>query len=103
MSTRFKPGDFVIYRKHKQSVRPGPNAREIHPAPNGDYYSYEVDKFWRVIGVLPDHKIVVGTRRGKQLTLDEEDPALRCARWWERWFFRHRFPVPTNSSSVSRD
>jgi hypothetical protein len=92
MKTAFKPGDRVIYRKQKQSVRPGPHARDIHPAPHGDNYSYEVDKFWTVVAVQADRKIVVRTRRGKQLTLEADDPALRRAAWWERFLFRHRFP-----------
>jgi hypothetical protein len=89
-----KPGDFVIYRKQKYSVHPGPHAKDIFPTPNGDYYSYHVDKFWTVISVQPDHTVVVCTRRGKQHTLVADDPALRRANWWERLVFRHRFPTP---------
>jgi hypothetical protein len=93
MRELFKPGDQLIYRKQKVSVRPGRNARSIHPAPYGDSYSYEVDKFWTVIAVQSDNKIVVCTRRGKQLTLDASDPALRRAHWFERLLFRRRFPA----------
>ena len=92
MSADFRPGDCVIYRKQKYSVHPGPHARGIDPAPCGDYYSYQVDKFWTVVAVQPDRKIVVRTRRGKQLTLQADDPALRRAAWWERFLFRRRFP-----------
>jgi hypothetical protein len=94
MTAPFKPGDCVIYRKRKLSVRPGPHARGIQPAPNGDDYSYEVPKFWRVVAVQPDRTILVRTRRGKQLTIQADDPALRRAHWWELWFYRRRFPVP---------
>ena len=52
MAANFKPGDCVIYRKPKFSAHPGPHARDIHPAPNGDSYSYWVSKFYRVIAVL---------------------------------------------------
>jgi hypothetical protein len=93
MKTRFKPGDWVIYRKHKYSVHPGPHAKGITPALHGDSYSYQVDKFWTVIAVQADDQIVVRTRRGKQLTLSVDDPALRRAHWWERLLFRSRFPV----------
>jgi hypothetical protein len=93
MRTDFKLGDYVIYRKQKHSVRPGPNAKRIYPAPYGDDYSYKVDKFWMVIAVQPNDEITVCTRRGKQLTLNTDDPALRRAYWWERLLFRHRFPV----------
>jgi hypothetical protein len=93
VSARFKLGDCVIYRKQKSSTRPGPNAKEIYPAPNGDSYSYEVDKFWKVVALHPGTKeIIVCTRRGKQLTLNEDDPALRRAHWLERFLFRSRFP-----------
>ena len=94
MSPSFKPGDRVVYRKSKYSVCPGPHARDIQPTPRGDYYSYHVDKYWTVIAVQPDHMVVVCTRRGKQLTLPLDDPALRRARWWERFLFRNRFPTP---------
>jgi hypothetical protein len=94
MLPHFKPGDFVIYRKPKYSVHPGQNARSVYPSPNGDLYSYYVDKFWTVISVQSKGDIVVSTRRGKQLTVPASDPALRRARWWERLLFRRRFPSP---------
>ena len=97
MAAHFQAGDCVLYRKPKFSVRPGPNAKEIHPAPHGDYYSYYVSKCYRVISVLPQHKIVVQTRRGRQLILADDDPALRRARWWERLLFRYRFPPFTSA------
>jgi len=93
MTAHFRPGDYVIYRKQKCSVHPGRHAKDIYPAPYGDFYSYEVDKFWTVMAVLPNDQIVVCTRRGKQLTLGTGDPALRRAHWFERFLFRHRFPV----------
>jgi hypothetical protein len=95
MTSRFRVGDDVIYRKQKFSVHPGPHARAVSPAPNGDHYSYCVDKFWKVIAVEADGQIVVRTRRGKQLTINVRDPALRRAYWWERLLFRSRFPVLT--------
>jgi hypothetical protein len=93
MTAHFKPGDAVIYRKQKFSLRPSPQAKDICPAAYGDYYSYSVDKFWRVIAVRANQQIVVCTRRGKELTLEADDPALRRASWWERFVFRHRFPT----------
>jgi hypothetical protein len=94
MTAHFKPGDCVIYRKQKFSVHPGPHAKDIRPAPYGDFYSYEVDKFWLVVAVERNNEITVRTRRGKHLTLNADDPALRRARWLERFLYRHRFPVP---------
>jgi hypothetical protein len=93
MSALFNPGDYVIYRKQKCSVHPGSHAKEIRPSPHGDLYSYEVDKFWLVVAVESANKVTVCTRRGKRLTLNTNDPALRRARWLERFMFRHRFPI----------
>jgi hypothetical protein len=95
MAAFFKPGECVIYRKQKFSTHPGPRATSIWPTPNGDSYSYCVDKYYRVIDVRPDNKVIVVTRRGRQHTLAADDPALRKPRWWQRLFFRRRFPAPT--------
>jgi hypothetical protein len=92
MTPAFKPGDCVIYRKQKFSVHPGPHARDIQPAPNGDSYTYCVPKLYRVIAVEPT-QLVVRTRRGRQRTLAAGDPGLRRAHWWERLLLRGRFPT----------
>lgn len=92
MPRRFKPGDPVIYRKQKYSVHPGPNAKNIWPSSGGDYYTYSVDKYYRVIEVPDINTIVVLTRRGRQRVLNSGDPALRRINFFERLFFRHRFP-----------
>lgn len=88
-----EPGDFLIYRKPKVSPRPGPRARNVHPAENGDDYYYEVDKFWTVSDVLDDGRLVAVTRTGKRLYLTPRDERLRKAGWLERLRFRRRFPV----------
>jgi hypothetical protein len=95
MSARIRPGDVVVYRKQKSSLRPGPHARDIQPATHGDSYSYSVEKFWRVVAVEPDQTLVVRTRKGKQHTLVASDPNLRRAHWWERLLFWHRCPPRT--------
>ena len=82
-------------RLARTSRAPGTHAFAVSAAPHGDYYSYCVDKFWRVVAVQPDHKLVILTRRGKRLTVADYDPALRPASWWERLFLRHRFPAAT--------
>src|SRR5262249_59508065 len=87
MSSRFRPGDVVVYRKQKSSLHPGPHARDIQPAPHGDSYSYLVEKFWRVVAVQPDNNLVVRTRKGKQHTIGPSDPNLRgvhCSTSWRR-------------------
>jgi hypothetical protein len=93
MKTLFKTGDLVIYRKQKYSVHPTLNAKVVAPASNGDQYCYQVDKFWRVIAVQPDQTLLVRTRRGKQLMIAANDPALRRPHWWERLLLKHRFPT----------
>ena len=94
MAVHFKPGDCVIYRKQKFSAHPGPNAKAVWPAANGDHYTYFVEKFYRVVALEPDDRIVVLTRRGRQRTLDATDLCLRRARWWHRVLLRRRFPMP---------
>jgi hypothetical protein len=94
MIKQFRPGDCVIYRKQKLSVHPGRHAQDIHPAPNGDTYTYCVLKFYRVVAVQANHTIIVRTRRGRERTLASADTALRRAHWWERLFFAGRFPPP---------
>jgi len=100
MSALFHPGDYVIYRKQKFSSHPGPHAKGIRPCQHGDFYSYEVDKFWLVVDVESANKVTVCTRRGKRLTLNADDPALRHARWLERFMFRHRFPHTHDAASA---
>ena len=95
MSARFRPGDVVVYRKQKSTVHPGRRARDLEPAPHGDFYSYSVEKFWRVVAVRPDGTLVVRTRRGKQHTVAAGDPNLRSAHWWERLLFWDRLPPRT--------
>jgi len=84
MGMSISPGDLLIYQKTKISARPGPNATNIFPAPNGDTYSYTVTKIYRVVEILSDQSIIVVTKRGRQRTLNSRDPALRRANRWER-------------------
>jgi len=87
----FKPGDPVVFCKTKQSVRPGPRAKAIDPAPQGDDYTYLVDKFW-VVADVTDGKMTLQTRRGKTHVVDAKDPHVRRPRWWELLWYRNRFP-----------
>jgi hypothetical protein len=100
MSARFRPGEVVVYLKQKSSLHPGPHAGNIQPAPHGDFYSYLVEKFWRVVAVQPDNKLVVRTRKGKQHTIAANDPNLRRTHWWERLLFWHRFPPRAPEGSL---
>ena len=87
----WKPGDWVIYRKQKFSTSPGPRAKQVLPATQGETYSYFVEKFWVVADVLDDGQLLLRTRRGKNHTVTPDDPWLRRARWWERWLYGNRF------------
>ncbi len=87
----FQPGDWVIFRVTKFSIKPGQRAEQIMPARQGDGYSYTVDKFWVVQQVNPDGSLVLRTRRGKRRTIAQDDLRLRKANWWERWRYRARF------------
>ena len=89
--TAYKPGDCVVYRKTKHSAQPGPRARKINPNPNGDEYTYLVDKFWVVEELLSNNEMILRTRRGKQHYVSIDDPNLRKANHWERFWYRDRF------------
>ena len=92
MAQNFRPGDPVIYRATKHSAHPGPRAQAVSAETNGEGYSYVVDKFWVVAETHPDGQLVLRTRRGKTHQLAADDPRLRLANWWERFWFRNRFP-----------
>jgi hypothetical protein len=87
----FKPGDRVVYRKTKHSTTPGPRAKQISPAPQGEDYGYVVEKFWVVVEVLDDGRVRLRTRRGKEHLISAADPNLRRANWWQSWLYRSRF------------
>jgi hypothetical protein len=94
MPAQYKPGECVVYRKTKYTTHPGRRATRVWPTPNGDYYSYCVEKYYRVIALCPENAVLVVTRKGKRRTLSADDPALRRAGWLERLLLRHRFPTP---------
>ena len=87
----YQVGDWVIYRKSKQSPIPGPRAQQVSPSPRGDVYSYVVDKFWIVTEVLGENHLKLRTRRGKEHLISADDRNLRPVRFWERWLYRRRF------------
>lgn len=88
----YKRGDWVIFNKPKCSTCPSPRAKDLDPAPQGELYSYSVEKFWVVTDSGPDHTLAVMTRRGKVHRIQDNDPHLRLASWWERLWHRNRFP-----------
>lgn len=88
---RFAVGDWIIYRKLKHSVSPGPRACNVSPAAKGELYSYIVEKFWIVDQILADGRMRIRTRRGKEHLIAQDDFNVRRASWWERWIYRSRF------------
>jgi hypothetical protein len=93
MNTRaFVPGEPVVYCKVKYSNCPGPRAHDIGPAPKGETYAYLVDKYWVVVRMVGDAQVLLRTRRGKEHMVEVACPSLRRATWWEKLFYRHRFP-----------
>lgn len=87
----FRVGDWVVVRKTKHSVHPGPRATNIAPAQHGDLYDYTVDKFWVVTGLPAPDMLLVVTPGGKQHTLPATALNLRRASFWERLLHRQRF------------
>ena len=80
-----------MYAKQKHSAAPGRRAREVDAAAKGESYSYVVDKFLLVKAVRDDGQVVLMTRRGKEYSVDADDPNLRRASLWQLWWHRHRY------------
>ena len=89
-----QPGELVIYRMNKRSSSPGRRAKNVRPNPKGESYTYQVDKYWIVIGSHTDGSFEIATRRGKRRIIEPNDEGLRRANWWERLLFSSRFPTP---------
>jgi hypothetical protein len=87
-----KQGDVLVYRKSKHSTRPGPRAKDVQPASKGDDYSYYVEKFWIVTDIHDDGTLRLKTREGKTHEISTNDPNLRAVNFWDRLWFRRRFP-----------
>lgn len=98
--SQFRPGDLVVIRLTKFSSDPGPRARDVHPAPHGETYNYYVDKYWRVRSVTPEGELELVTRRGKSHRVPANDPRLRHANLFERWFRANRFPGQGNGDQM---
>jgi hypothetical protein len=89
---QYSPGDLVIFRKSKCTSSPGPRAVHVNPAPRGEAYAYEVDKFWVVVEARLGQTLLVRTRRGKEHVVRADDPQLRRPSFWERLRYAARFP-----------
>ncbi len=94
MHRPFKSQDLVVYQKRKHGSRPGPRARQLRPAPQGEDYDYVIDKYWVVDRVLDDDRLVLRTPGGKLHEVASLDPDLRRPslreRVWLTLFERER-------------
>jgi len=99
LQRRYRPGDWVVFRKNKRSTAPGRRAQHISPSRFGEEYAYEVDKYW-IVEHVDQRELIVRTRRGKRHIVDIADHRLRHARWWERLVLRDRFPMRSEDASV---
>lgn len=89
--TKFKKGDWVVYRKQKRGAIPTKRAINIHPFEKGEQYSYQIEKFWVVQDVLPDDKVILCTIKGNKKTVNTKDPGLYKASLLQRFFLRNKY------------
>ncbi len=101
LQTNWKPGDWAVYRKSKQSTMPGPRATNVKATRKGESYTYIVDKFWVVDSTLPGDRLLLRTARGKTHVIDANDPNLRKPGWIRRLLWRERFRHVAASSDKS--
>ena len=99
MNEQWKPGDWAVYRKSKQSRSPGPRAAKVVATPKGETYAYVVDKFWVVENVLPDNRLELRTARGKTHLINADDPSLRKPSWRQTEPDRARTPTRRDRAS----
>jgi hypothetical protein len=76
----------------KRSTIPGPRAASLAPAPRGEHYTYQGDKYWTVAELRDDGTMIVRTRRGKAHVVQQDDPNVRHATLAERLIKASRFP-----------
>ena len=88
---RMRKGDWVVYRRLKYTTHPGQRAHDVDASPNGDDYSYLVDRFWVVVDVLAEDNLLLRTRRGKTHVVSANDSNLRRMSLLKRIWYRGRF------------
>ena len=88
----FKVGQTVVYRMPKSSTSPGQRAINVRPSTGGEFYAYEVEKYWVVSKIIDDEHVELVTRTGKRHVISVDDNRLRTASWIERTFSGDRFP-----------
>lgn len=103
MRQSFKTQDLVVFQKRKHGSHPGPRARELRPAPQGEDYDYVIDKYWVVDRVLGDDRLLLRTPGGKLHEIASVDPGLRRPslreRVWLTLFARDRLRALRRSAT----
>ena len=98
MRRHYEINTLVVLLTQRYSPTPSPHAKGLYATPCGDDYSYYLEVYARVVAVLPEGKILVGTKTGEQYTLRNDEPSLRRASWWERLLFKKQFPPRTDTA-----
>lgn len=84
--------DLVIYRQAEASAHPIRGAQDVRPARHGEFYTYVVEHYWRVVRVLSDGTLEAISRSGSMHRIGSKDPMLSRAPWWCRLGRRAQFP-----------
>ena len=68
--------ELVVFEKQKHGARPSLRAHDVRPAPSGDDYDYVIDKYWVVVRVQDDGRLLLRTPGGKLHEINTNDPNL---------------------------
>src|SRR5262245_54449796 len=69
--------DLVVFEKQKHGAHPSVRAHDVRPAPLGEDYDYVIDKYWIVVRVTDDGRLLLRTPGGKLHEIRANDPNLR--------------------------
>ena len=87
-------GQPVVYTIPKNSERLGSRAKDLPPPEHGETDTGYIGKYWSIDEVRGDGRLVLRTESGKTHVVQSDDPGLRIATAWERFWFRRHFPQP---------
>lgn len=97
---QFHTGDLVVYRRTEYGRCPEPGAFRVEATPNGETYSWCIDRYGQILSINADCTLVIQTGQGQQHVVRSDDPGLRRAGFFER--FRHARDFPRGDSSNAR-
>jgi hypothetical protein len=87
---KYKVEDKVVFRVHKTATSPGQRAKNVRPDEKGEFYNYEVDKYWKVRETKRD-SVILETRTGKRHEVLCNNRKLRKANLIERILYKEKF------------